>query len=312
MKDHSCQRLLSIMIVLLLLACVATIVVIITPSSSDDGTNEHLRPPSRRQLKQLDPKTLQWKTLDKTYDQQHSSENYCNGRFLITSHGGVGSTDFMIEVEKAVHQRTRRPGANKIITNIRNDADNFKHKAATLWKHNSSGVTRRSREGQYVCFGKVLVIVGNPFRTIESTVPKFGGEHINKLKEGSGFGYDSRNLTLESLYKQISNTGKDTTGITHYITSWYDASQNPSEWPEVKVVTSKMLYSSAKYYATWLGFNEEQGDNLDVFSAMNYNVSKHHEVMVNVSEEVVNNVLKVFESANQLIAKVEDNAASSF
>ena len=81
------------------------------------------------------------------------TENLAACRILVTSQGGVGSSSYLRQLKLVKHVRTNRPA----------DQDGLKHNAASCWKsHNSYSISDNGR-----CFSKVLVIIGDPFHTIE-------------------------------------------------------------------------------------------------------------------------------------------------
>ena len=80
---------------------------------------------------------------------------------LITSQGGVGSSNFLLQLKGLVR------------TNAHNDEDRLKHKAASCWEmHDSSSLIKiipkiQQTTNKRLCFSKVLVIIGDPLHTIE-------------------------------------------------------------------------------------------------------------------------------------------------
>jgi len=195
--------------------------------------------------------------------------------------------------------------------------DGFKHKPATWWKdHDSSSIRHQvapdfdEKYPEYYdgetspCFNKALVIIGDPMHAIESTYRRFATKHINLLKEGAGLGSYQRGVNLPDIYNDIVKSGTDQTGFTHYIQSWYAASQDRSNWPEIKVVTAKVLYTNAADIARWLGVDEEE--ELAIFDGFNFNPKKRgttipQDVPADLREEVV----KTFDGAFAIINKIE-------
>ena len=223
---------------------------------------------------------------------------------LITSQGGVGSTDFMTRLEPILQ-------SNDSALNFLGDEDGFKHKPATYWKHHDGhaliGTFRNYKlpgRSARACFKKVMVVIGDPIHTIKSTYRRFKVSHINKLKRGSNLGTYKAGTTLEQIFEGIAESGRDQTGIYNYIMSWSDAQADRSNWPEVRLVTTKILYSNAKEITEWIGIS---GKDLDSFSDLTYKPSTQHEVNVEgVSNETMAKVLKVFQNVTDIVYRVEN------
>ncbi|KAL7545352.1 hypothetical protein ACHAWF_008703 [Thalassiosira exigua] len=221
---------------------------------------------------------------------------------LITSQGGVGSSVFM----KVAAFNPEAP-----MINDHGDSDGFKHMPATYWKRHderriAGDVAIKGYDGRVpVCFGKVLVIVGDPLRTIESTWRRFKRAHLIKMQRGSNLKRYPKGTTLEQIYKSIATSGQDEVGIANYILSWRNAQNDVGHWPEVRLVTTKMLYSSAVEIARWVGVNEKE---LEPFEKLRYDESKHHEIVVGeeVDEEIMEKVKKVYANATNVVIMVQN------
>ena len=223
---------------------------------------------------------------------------------LVTSQGGVGSSAFMRFIESI----------DALTLNFPNDSDKFKHKPATYWKHHDAaalvgtlkmnGSGRMGYRSAKVCFKKVLVIVGDPIHTIESTYRRFKTSHLNKLRVGSGRKKYAKATKLAVIYNDIATSGKDEVGISHYISSWRDAQNDREHWPEVRLVTSKTLYNNAVDVARWIGV---AGDELKPFESLSYQESKHHEVSVEgVDDETMKKVGKVYQGVRDIVEAVDN------
>jgi len=229
---------------------------------------------------------------------------------LITSSGGVGSSKFMNTFDKIAKERHLK-------VNDPGDWDGLKHKPATWWKDQSHSSTSllQTKVGahdddyEYVmsCFHKVLVIIGDPLHAIDSTYRRFTAMHINRMKEASGLGTYEEDVTLEEIYNDIVSSGKDQTGIANYVESWHAASKDRSNWPEIKLVTSKNLYDNAAGIAHWLGVTNE--DDLDKFSGFRFDTSKRRTAATppGIPDELREQVVKALENVTAIVEQIEEN-----
>lgn len=223
-----------------------------------------------------------------------AAPNQCSC-ILITSQGGVGSSSFMLPIQRS----------NKYCVNDASNRDWLKHSHATIHRfHTSYGIRWRSK-----CFGKVLVIVGDPLHTIQSTYSRFEWAHINLLRKTSKeifpaeeIPYFNKTHNLNDAYDIIASIGKDVTGISYYIQSWYNASQNTAEWPGIKMVTTEFLYNHANDVATWLGIDDEELQKK--FSQMSYDVTNARDYTIGVPAVTVN----VFQETIELVNKIGKEA----
>lgn len=225
---------------------------------------------------------------------------------LITSTGGVGSSRFMKTMGTILKNQSRMK-----VNNL-DDADGFKHKPATLVKdHNSNYLKFANKTNGETCFHKALVIIGDPLHAIESTYRRFKHRHINKLKSSSGLGAYKKNITLEEIYFDIARTGKDQTGFENYIQSWYTASQDRSNWPEIKLVTSTILFENAVSISRWLGVSNE--DNLNQFSNFHFDPTKRKTTNITpgIPQQIKAKVRKVFDNITAIINRVEEEGYAS-
>ncbi|KAL9187632.1 hypothetical protein ACHAXT_006010 [Thalassiosira profunda] len=222
---------------------------------------------------------------------------------LVTSQGGVGSSAFMKQVESL----------ESLTLNFPNDSDKFKHKPATYWKYHDKhalvGTLKLNGSGRMgyrtikVCFKKVLVIIGDPIHTIESTYRRFKTTHLNKLRTGSGRKKYAKAMKLAAIYKGIADKGEDEVGLSHYISSWRDAQNDREHWPEIRLVTSKTLYNNAVDMARWIGVT---GDDLKPFESLSYQESKHHEVEVKgVDAATMEKVKGVYQGVVNIVEAVD-------
>mmetsp|Transcript_34847 Transcript_34847/g.73522 ORF Transcript_34847/g.73522 Transcript_34847/m.73522 type:complete len:302 (+) Transcript_34847:255-1160(+) len=223
------------------------------------------------------------------------SKDSCNG-VLITSQGGVGSSEFIMALE-----RVEMKGAS-FYTNDERDLDGLKHLPATEWEHTVDEMhhyTPKWKEGED-CYSKALVIIGDPVHTIESTYRRFRLNHINKLKSlSSQERAFPETVKLRGIYNGIAKHGIDTTGITNYVSSWYEASQDPEHWPDIRIVTTKTLFSNAVDHARWIGVDE---DSLGEFKRLHYDETRQHKTEPSVDDEKVKEkVSKVFDKAADII-----------
>jgi len=217
------------------------------------------------------------------------TENLAACDILVTSQGGVGSSSFLEQLSK--YARANSPS----------DQDGLKHKAASCWKsHNSSSINGYGR-----CFTKVLVLIGDPLHTIESTWRRFHAVHLNKLRSGCnkvGDPYEE-NISLHEIYSEMLDVGKDMTGIDQYVQSWYKASQDRSNWPEIKIVTSQTIYDNAVEFARWLGVNDE---DLRHFSGFSYDTSKMHSIHPDVTKSERVRLNEMFENVTRIAELVTE------
>ena len=241
--------------------------------------------------------------------QSVSNTSGCEGGVLITSQGGVGSTAFLDKLYEIAN------GTSNFYINDSVDRDKFKHRPATSWReHNATSIIGHIGKtpplfhvrDKYPCFHKALVIVGDPLHSIESTHRRFNVAHINKLRRWSKLGKYKRGTKLEEIYNDIAESGKDTTGITEYIQSWYNASQDKANWPEIKVVTAPVLYDNAVEHARWIGVN---GSDLQQFSdlAFDTTIRKTHNSS-GIPDDVISKVEQVFTGITEIISRIEAEA----
>lgn len=238
----------------------------------------------------------------------------CRG-VLITSMGGVASSAFLKPLNEIFQKNT-----SNVLSNHHSGRDGFKHRPASWWKdHNATSIIGHIGNDhpkvieeiysgeQNPCFNKALVIVGDPLHAIESTYRRFQALHINKLRSATGLPPYDRKVPLKQIYEHISYTGKDQTGMGHYVQSWYDASQDRSNWPEIRLVTSRILLDNAASIAVWLGANEE--DALAKFSGFHYNGTHgHRRDNSTVPDDLRDQVIKVFENITAIINHIEEAA----
>lgn len=234
---------------------------------------------------------------------------------LVTSMGGVGLSRFLKSLQEIANKNSQ------IKVNRHDDADSFKHKPATdrWWKdHNATSIIgkvpnweRKIMKAHYSgnvtpCFHKVLVVIGEPLHAIESTYRRFQHIHINKLKEASGQGTYKKGVTLLEIYQDIAKSGIDKTGFASYIQSWYGASRDRSNWPEIKLVTTKTLYEEAVDNAQWLGVEDK--DDLIKFSRFKFDARKTKSSDASIPNDIKEKVEKVFENVTAIVRKIEANA----
>lgn len=226
---------------------------------------------------------------------------------LITSTGGVGSSQFIKTMGTILKNQSRMK-----VNNLR-DADGFKHKPATLVKYHNSNYLKIANKtnGEDTCFHKALVIIGDPLHAIESTYRRFKHIHINKLKSSSGLGVYKKNITLEKIYLDIARTGKDQTGFENYVQSWYIASQDRSNWPEIKLVTSHILFENAVNISRWLGVSDE--DDLNRFSNFHFDPTKRKTTNITpgIPHRHKKRIRKVFENVTAIIDRIEEEGYDS-
>ena len=188
--------------------------------------------------------------------EHHASTCNCT---LITSPGGVGSTQFIQLVQ--MYEKEEHLCFNHFF-----DFDLVKHRPATSFDHHDKNSISYSGH----CFGKVLVIVGDPIHSIASTYRRHHKtDHLNKLRKAAGRNpYNKETISLESIFKEMEIAGEDTTGIVHYLDSWLAAANEPSSWPETRIVTSKDLYDYGKANARYVGISDEE--KLKYFDLLHY------------------------------------------
>lgn len=216
----------------------------------------------------------------------------CHG-VLLTSQGGVGSSAFLTAIEGV-----QTPGYS-FYTNDHKDADGLKHQPASRWtEHDAEGVRRKDGDGGEFCFAKVLVVVGDPVHTVESTHRRFRMKHINKLKQRSGLGSYPKGMPLKYLYDDIVSKGSDTTGITQYIMGWYEASLDRDHWPDIRIVTTKTLLDHAEDHARWIGVEER---DLYTFRNMAFDAGQQHRTAPSATAGRAERVMEVFAEANGLV-----------
>lgn len=140
-----------------------------------------------------------------------------------------------------------------------------------------------------------------------STWRRFGVYHLNKLRRGCnkevGDPY-KKNTTLHQIYTEMLDAGKDMTGIDHYVQSWYKASQDRLNWPEIKLVTTQTLYDNAVENAKWLGVNDE---DLCHFSEFSFNLSKMHSLSLpNVTKSEAERLNEMFKNVTHIARNVTE------
>ena len=225
----------------------------------------------------------------------------CHG-VLLTSQGGVASSAFMAAVD-----RVQARGSSSFYTNDRKDRDGFKHLPASRWTGHDAGALRgranhalRGKSGgDEHCFGKAIVVVGDPVHTIESTHRRYGMTHINKLRRGSGrMKRYPRRMPVKRLYESMAAAGEDATGLVRFVTEWYEASRDQDHWPDIRVVTARILMDCAADHARRIGVVEE-GD-MQEFRSMAFDASKQHKAAPTVSSA------GTAEKVTEVLAEVTD------
>lgn len=173
--------------------------------------------------------------------------------------GGVGSTQFIQLVQ--LYEKEENLCFNHFY-----DFDFVKHRPATSFDHHDKNSISYSGH----CFGKVLVIVGDPIHSIASTYRRHHKtDHLNKLRKAAGRNpYDKETISLESIFREIEIADEDTTGIVHYLDSWLAAANEPSSWPDTRIVTTKDLYDYGKANARYVGISDEE--KLKYFDLLHY------------------------------------------
>jgi hypothetical protein len=178
---------------------------------------------------------------------------------LITSPGGVGSTQFLELVQN--YEKEERLCTNHFL-----DFDEVKHRPATSFDHHDD---TSIYHGAGQCFNKVLVIVGDPIHSIASTFRRHHKtDHLNKLRKAAKKPHYDEEIELESIFQEIEVAGEDTTGIVHYLDSWLAAANDRSLWPQTRIVTTKDLYNYAKANANYVGVKDEE--NLKYFDSLHF------------------------------------------
>ena len=139
-----------------------------------------------------------------------------------------------------------------------------------------------------------------------STMRRFRVKHLNKLRSGCNKIEDpyKRGTTLDEIYAEMLDVGKDMTGIDEYVKSWYKASQDRSNWPEIKLVTPPILFDNAVEYAKWLGVSDEDLHN---FSGYSFNPSKSK--LKNSNSERRERVMALFENVTKILSLVENSTS---
>jgi len=138
-----------------------------------------------------------------------------------------------------------------------------------------------------------------------STWRRFHANHLNKLRSGCnkvGDPYEE-DITLHEIYSEMLDVGKDMTGIDQYVQSWYNASQDRSNWPEIKIVTSQTIYDNAVEFARWLGVNDE---DLRHFSDFSYDTSKMHSIHPDVTKSERVRLNEMFENVTRIAKLVTE------
>lgn len=112
-----------------------------------------------------------------------------------------------------------------------------------------------------------MIILGDPLHSIESVHRRFGLGHMNKWRQyNHSVPYVDNVDNLSTIYSTLNSTGYDSTGISHYITSWLQASVS-ADWPEMRLVTTEILYNYATYFARFLGVGEK---DMATFKGLKY------------------------------------------
>ena len=141
-----------------------------------------------------------------------------------------------------------------------------------------------------------------------STHRRFGVIHLNKLKQCANLGGFDKDATLHQIYTEMLDAGKDLTGITHYVQSWYEASQDRSNWPEIQLVTTATLHENAVKYAKWLGVKMK---DLHKFSGFAFDTSKRKtKNPPGVDADERKKAIRLFENVTKIISLVELLGAS--
>ena len=144
-----------------------------------------------------------------------------------------------------------------------------------------------------------------------STWRRYRAFHLNKLRSGCNKVGDpyKENVTLHEIYSEMLDVGKDMTGIDQYVQSWYKASQDRSNWPEIKLVTSQTLYDNAVEFAIWLGVNDE---DLRHFSHFSFEKSKMRSSSVpNVTKGERVRLNEIFKDVTRIAMLVTETPFSS-
>ena len=183
---------------------------------------------------------------------------------LINSQGGAGSTDFMKMIARIPY----------ITSNHAWDHDGLKHQPATFFGHDKhniyfphTSIPCVTNPVELVCFSRALIILGDPLYSIESVHRRFGLGHMNKWRQyNHSVPYKKNVDNLSTIYSTLNSTGYDSTGLSDYITSWLEASVS-ADWPEIRLVTTEMLYNHATDFARFLGVGEK---DLAAFKGLKY------------------------------------------
>lgn len=180
-------------------------------------------------------------------------DQVCNMGVLITTQEGIEIPSSFAHTLTDIGTKKQHQERSFYTNHIAGNADGFSHVPATYWKqHNAtsiSGPIHRyiSEYGIYrtVCFGRVLVIVDDDdfLQT--------------RLSE------DQQDDQQEATKDIISSSNDDD---DDYVSGWYHASQDRSNWPEIKIVTEQTLYDNIIDNARWIIGGDDDEEDLKALS----------------------------------------------
>ena len=171
---------------------------------------------------------------------------------LLNSLGGVGSSNFIKEIEKTT-----------VKSNDHADNDGFKHRNSDYFLWTSDGIYGLNRQGVLTKFNKIIIIIGKPIHSILSAYRRFKYKHINKWRRNVHRRWFKQDLDISKIWNMTLAAQSDVLGIQEYLQSWLVKCK---EYRSIcQVVDTETLYNHADYYAKYAGVK-----NVARFKAMSY------------------------------------------
>lgn len=171
---------------------------------------------------------------------------------LLNSLGGVGSSNFIKEIEKTT-----------VKSNDHADNDGFKHRNSDYFLWTSDGIYGLNRQGVLTKFNKIIIIIGKPIHSILSVYKRFKYKHINKWRRNVHRRWFKQDLDISKIWNMTLAAQSDVLGIQEYLQSWLVKCK---EYRSIcQVVDTETLYNHADYYAKYAGVK-----NVARFKAMSY------------------------------------------
>jgi hypothetical protein len=134
--------------------------------------------------------------------------------------------------------------------------DGFKHRFANWFSVDRGKINGKDRSGVKRYFENVLVVIGEPLHSIQSTYRRFKWKHVNKWRMGIGKRAFGDNVKLQDIWNWTISSHEDILGIKQYLWSWLKFCKNNTQI--CRIVTTKQLYSNARKYCEFLSNCDEK------------------------------------------------------